>query len=262
MRRIFVLVLTATAATIGVTQAAWAQPLGTVQYAYHSPYVYPQGPFAPGFAQGRTSITASFDGCAPGASPAGCEWYVEAVAVATGCSADPDSNPYPYEVWRSVAQTANGAVRSGEQAFEMGTPNELELTAVCLYMNHGPAANWHTELVHVRNIDPEPAVASQPDPGSPPAITSAQPAPSSAGPPAAGSLTLTGVLARKASRARLAKRFGSWRGAARRSVTCRRGTGSASARYLCTATWRYRGKQRRAGLTVVVRNNRAVAQLR
>lgn len=265
MRRILVLVLATMAATIGVTQVAQAAPTGTVLYAFHTPYVYPDGPLAAGVAQGRLSVSATFDGCPPGG--AACEWFVQADAVATVCQPSPDGNPYPYGGWSSAPQTANATVTSGERTFAMGTPNELELTTICLYTVQQVGLETFAALVDVKPIDPEPVGAPAPvgAPGQPPAATPTTPAPlapSATGPPVAASLTLTARLALKTSRARLAKRFASWRRSARRSVTCRRGTAAASASYSCIAKWRYRGKRRRAALTVVVRNDTPVARLR
>lgn len=263
------LALAASGALAGTAQAV---PTGAVQYAFRTPYVYPDGPFAPGIALGRVAMTATYDGCADGPEP--CSWSAVSWAARFSCFADLDTDAYPWAVWSSAQQAANGTVVSGEQRFAMGTPSELELQVMCLYIVRERQENEpEVRLVGVAGFAPEPG--TPPPAGTPPAAPGtapsgtpgATPAPQSglAPPvgPSGGAPTvqpvLTNLRARRAARSRLARRYGSWRRGGRKRVSCRRVTPT---RYACTATWRYKGERRRARLGVVLRDGVIVARLR
>ncbi|MEA2195072.1 MAG: hypothetical protein QOG42_1506 [Solirubrobacteraceae bacterium] len=254
------------AASLGAVAPASASITGTVEYAYRTPYVYPNGPHAPGHAQGRAAISATFDACSlQGGGP--CNWMVQALAVPGGCPAAPWLVAYPSGGWSSEWHVGDGAFSSGEQQMTLGTPNELELDTLCLYVVHAvPGTDGEAFLVHVKSIDPEPAAGVSPASAgstSPAAETTPAPAAASSGdqPPVAANrptpLILTRALAKRTVDVRLATSYGSWRKGSRKRVTCEK---AAAATYTCAATWRYKHSTNKARLTVRIKRNTAVAR--
>lgn len=250
-------------ASLGAASAAVAAISGAVEYAYRTPYVYPNGPLAPGSALGRAAMTGSYDACPSSGGP--CNWRMQSFGVfGSGCPLDPSGAPYPSGGWASAWQAGNGTVSSGEQRMTFGTPNELEIATLCLYVVHDvPGADGEAYLVAVKRIDAEPAPA-------PPSSSPSDPAPADTTSPTTGSSTgqpsvkasptpliLTRALAKHTVGVRLGRTYGSWRKGSRRRVTCKKATAST---YTCAATWRYKATTKKARLTVRIKRNTAVAR--
>jgi hypothetical protein len=205
-------------------------PSGSVLYAFHTPFVYPD-PQGPGSAQLRTSLTASYTGCDP-AETTPCRWQAVAQALAGGCLPDPRMNPYPYTSWFSPILSANGTFDSGEKTFRIGTTNGFQVNKVCLYVvsPQDPTDEYAwSVLVDVQTIEPEPP------------------------PP----LVLTRPLARKTARQLLRSQRPSWHGASNKHLRCQQSGPNA---YSCTARWRSKRTAYAEQITVAVENNSAVAR--
>jgi hypothetical protein len=229
---IAVAVSVATPAFAAADPAAAAS--GSVLYAFHTPYVYPDPNVHSGSAQLRAAMTASYTGCDPTGMMA-CQWQAIAQATPNGCQHDPLTNGDGYFfLWISPIQNANGTVSSGEKTIRIGTPNELEVDKICFYvLGPQPPSDvfvW-AALVDVQAIDPEPV-------GPPP-------------------LVLTRHLARKAARQLLRSARPSWHEASHKQLRCQE---SGTNAYSCTAEWRYKRTRYSERITVTIEDSSAVAR--